>query len=66
MRLSIIIVSWNGTVFIRGCGKTPWHGIRYKPSKMQLLPRWARKRVNDKNYLRKKLGRYYRRLLKEE
>ncbi len=66
MRLSIVIVSWDGTVFIRDYGKSPWQQIPLRESKMQILPRWARKRVNDKNYLRKKLGRYYRRLLKEE
>ncbi len=56
----------DGTVFIRGYGKSPWQQIPLRESKMQILPRWARKRVNDRNYLRKKLGRYYRRLLKEE
>jgi len=61
-----IFFGCDGTVFVRGYGKSPWHKIPLKESKVQILPRWAIKRVNDKNYLRKKLGRFCRRLLKEE
>jgi hypothetical protein len=61
-----LFCGYDGTVFISGYGKSPWHGIRYKLSRMQLLPKWARKRVGDKNPIRRKLGRFYRRLLKEE
>lgn len=60
-----LFCGYDGTVFIKGFGKSPWHGIRYKLSRMQLLPKWARKRASDKNPVRRILGRYYRRLLKE-
>jgi hypothetical protein len=56
----------DGTVHIRGYGKSPWQQIPIRESKVQILPRWARKKANDQNYLRRKLGRYYRRLLKEK
>jgi len=61
-----IFCGYDGTIFIRGYGKSPWHLIPLKESKMQILPRWAIKRVGDWNPLRRKLGRFCRRLLKEE
>jgi hypothetical protein len=61
-----IFCGYDGTIFIRGYGKSPWHLFRLKESKMQILPRWAIKRVGDRNPLRRKLGRFCRRLLKEE
>ncbi len=61
-----IFCGYDGTIFVRGYGKSPWHLIRLKESKMQILPRWAIKRVGDRNFLRRKLGRFCRRLLKEE
>jgi hypothetical protein len=60
-----IFCGYDGKVFIRGYGKSPWHLIPFKESKMQILPRWAIKRAGDKNPIRKKLGRFYRRLLKD-
>jgi hypothetical protein len=60
-----IFCGYDGSVFIRGHGKSPWHQIPYKESKMQLLPRWAIKRYGDKNPTRRKLGRLCRRWLKE-
>ena len=56
----------DGTVFIRGYGKSPWQQISYKEDKMQLLPRWARKRYGDKNFIRRKLGKRCRRWLKDK
>lgn len=61
-----IFCGYDGTVFIRGYGKSPWHQIPYKESKMQLLPGWAIKRYGDKNPIRKKLGKLCRRWLKEK
>jgi hypothetical protein len=60
-----IFCGCDGTIFIRGYAKSPWHQIPLKESKMQILPRWAIKRVGDRNPIRRKLGRFYRRLLKE-
>lgn len=55
----------DGTVFIRGCGVLPWQSITIKESEMQVLPKWARKRVGDRNFIRRKLGKHYRRLRKK-
>ncbi len=56
----------DGTVFIRGYGKSPWQQISFNEEKMQLLPRWARKLYGDKNIIRRKLGRRYRKWLKDK
>ena len=60
-----IFCGYDGTVFIRGYGRNPWHQIALRESKMQILPKWARKHAGDKNPVRRRLGRFYRRLLKE-
>jgi hypothetical protein len=51
---------YDGTVFIRGCCKLPWHRISYKESKMQQLPKFLR----EYNYspLKRKIAHYYRKL----
>lgn len=59
-----IFCGYDGTVFIRGCGIMPWQTIAYKESRVQQLPRWARKRAGDRNILRRKLGKQFRRLRK--
>lgn len=59
-----IFSGYDGTVFIRGCARLPWQGISYKESKVQQLPKWARKPAGNRNILREKLGRFYRRLRK--
>jgi len=64
--ITYIFCGYDGTVFIRGCGIMPWQQIPYKESKVQQLPKWARKRVGDRNILRKKLGKYFRRLRKRD
>lgn len=60
--ITYIFCGYDGTVFIRGYGKSPWEAIYYRESRMQLSPRWARKRAGDRNILRRKLGKIYRRL----
>ena len=62
--VTYIFCGYDGTVFIRGCGELPNQKIRYRESKMQQLPKWARKRVGDSNIIRKKLGKLFRRLRK--
>ncbi len=61
-----LFCGYDGTVFIRGYGKSPWQQIPFKESKMQILPGWARKRFSDRNAVRKKAGKIYRRWLKEK
>lgn len=56
-----IFCGYDGTVFLRGCRVMPWQQIRYDESKMQHLPVWARKRFGDQNFLRRRLGKWYRR-----
>ena len=60
-----IFSGYDGTVFIRGCGTIPWQGIDYKESRVQQIPRWATKRVGDRNILRRKMGKLFRRLRKK-
>ncbi len=59
-----IFCGYDGTVFIRGCGIMPWQTIAYKESRVQQLPKWARKTIGDPNILRRRLGRWFRRLRK--
>lgn len=59
-----IFCGYDGTIFLRGCRMMPWQGIVYRENKVQQLPKWARKRVGDRNVFRRKLGKIYRRLHK--
>ena len=61
-----IFCGYDGTVFIRGCSLLPWQQIAYDQSRVQQLPKWARKRVGDRNMIRRKLGKYFRRLRKKK
>lgn len=61
-----IFCGYDGKVFIRGHSRSPWQQIPFKESKMQLLPSWAIKRMGDKNPIRRKLGKIYRRLIKKD
>jgi len=61
-----IFCGYDGTVFIRGYGKSPWQAISFKESKMQILPKWARKRMGDHNIIRRRLGKTLRRLRKKD
>ena len=63
--ITYIFCGYDGTVFIRGCGMLPWQTIHYKESRVQQLPKWARKIVGDKNIIRRKLGKRFRRLCKK-
>jgi hypothetical protein len=60
-----IFCGYDGTVFIRGYGKSPWHLIPLKESEMQILPTWARKHVGDRNIVKRNLGKLFRRLRKK-
>ena len=61
-----LFFGYDGTVFVRGCGQSPWQSITLKESRVQILPKWARKRAGDNNFIRRKLGKYYRRFLKRK
>ncbi len=57
-----IFCGYDGTVFLAGCQMLPWQTIPYEQSRVQQLPKWARKRVGDRNFIRRKLGRKFRKL----
>ncbi len=60
--VTYLFCGYDGTVFLRGNGTLPWQGIRYEEARVQQLPRWARKVVNDRNALRRKARKLYLRL----
>jgi hypothetical protein len=64
--ITYIFCGYDGTVFIRGRCELPWQKIPFKESKVQQLPKWARKRVGDRNIIRRKVGKIYRRFRKKD
>jgi hypothetical protein len=63
--VTYIFCGYDGTVFLGGCRVMPWQQIAYRESKVQQLPKWARKRVGDRNIIRRKMGKIYRRIRKK-
>ena len=61
-----IFCGYDGTVFIRGYGIMPWQTVAYKESRVQQLPKWARKVAGDSNIIRRKLGKWFRRFRKKK
>jgi len=59
-----IFFGYDGTVFLRGLEVHPWQSIPINESKMQLLPKWARKRLGGQNYFVRKLAKHYRKTKK--
>ena len=69
LRIDESMVTWifngfDGTVFIRGAGKLGWHGVPYRESKMQLLPRIFRKFPDNFGPILKVFAKHYRSLKK--
>ena len=62
--VTYIFNGYDGTVFIRGCGKLGWHGIHYKERRMQLLPKWLRKYPKNYDKFSRILVKLYRSLYK--
>jgi hypothetical protein len=60
-----IFCGFDGTIFLAGCRRLPWQGIEFRESKVQQLPKWARKRVRDHNIIERKLAKIYRHLRKK-
>jgi hypothetical protein len=63
--VTYIFCGYDGTIFLRGCRMMPWQTIRMSESRVQHLPRWARKKVGDRNFIRRKAGKFFRRLRKK-
>jgi hypothetical protein len=62
--LSYLFFGYDGTVFKRGLDVHPWQKVAIDESKMQLLPKWARKKHCGQNYFVRKLAKYYRNIMK--
>jgi hypothetical protein len=62
--VTYIFNGYDGTVFIRGCGKLGWHGIHYKERKMQLLPKFLRQYPKNYGKFVRILAKLYRSLYK--
>lgn len=65
-QITHLFCGFDGTIFLRGNMMLPWQLIPYKESKVQHVPRWARKRFGDTNFIRRNLGKFYRRWLKKK
>jgi hypothetical protein len=69
LRVDESMVTWifngfDGTVFIRGAGKLGWHGVPYRESKMQLLPKIFRVFPDNFGPVLKVFAKHYRSLKK--
>jgi len=62
--ITYLFSGYDGSVFIRGHCQNPWTRVPFRESKMQILPKWARKRFIENNVIRRYLGKQYRKLLK--
>lgn len=64
--VTYIFLGYDGTLFLRGYRKSPWHeGLELDESKMQILPDFLRKYPQNYNELEEKLYREYLQLLKK-
>lgn len=62
--VTYIFHGYDGTVFLSGCGNLVWHGLRYRTSKVQQLPRWLRCYPGNSSKTRKLLLLAYRTMLR--
>lgn len=58
--VTYIFNGYDGTVFIRGCGRLHWHNIPYKEHRMQQVPKWLRKYPENYGVLKKGIAKVYR------
>jgi len=58
-----IFFGYDGTVFLKGLKVHPWQNIAIDEFKMQLLPKWARKKIGSQNIFVRKLAKYYRKMI---
>lgn len=64
--VTYIFNGYDGTVFIRGCGELGWHGIPYRPSRMQPLPKCLREYPKNYGKVKRALAKLYRSLYKRK
>lgn len=63
-RVTYIFNGYDGTVFVRGYGRLGWHGIPYRESRMQQLPRWLRQYPRNYGRVKRVIAKLYRSLRK--
>lgn len=59
-RVTYIFNGYDGTVFIRGCGRLGWHSIPYKETRLQQVPRWLRQYPENYGIVKRGLAKVYR------
>jgi len=64
--VTYIFNGYDGTVFIRGCGELGWHGIPYRPSRMQPLPKSLRQYPKNYGQVKRVFAKLYRSLYKRK
>jgi hypothetical protein len=62
--VTYVFNGFDGTVFVRGCGKLGWHNTPYRESKMQHLPRFMRKFPDTHGPVLRFFAKQYRSLKK--
>jgi len=58
--VTYIFNGYDGTVFIRGAGRVHWHGIPYRQSSLQQVPKWLRQYPGSYGIIKRGLARIYR------
>lgn len=58
--VTYIFNGYDGTVFIRGAGRLHWHGIPYRQSRLQQVPKWLRQYPGSYGIIKRGLARVYR------
>lgn len=64
--VTYIFNGYDGTVFIRGCGRLHWHSIPYKESRLQQVPKWLREYPGSYGILKKGIAKAFRYLRKSD
>jgi len=58
--VTYIFNGYDGTVFIRGCGRLHWHSIPYRDYRLQQVPRWLRQYPGNYGIVKRGLAKVYR------
>lgn len=60
--ITYLSVGYDGTVFLNGSRKLPWHGININESEVQVLPKFIRKFSGNYSFFQKIIFWLYRRI----
>lgn len=58
--VTYLFSGFDGTLFIRGCTKLPWHGFMIREGSLQQVPKWLRQFPSNYGPIKKLLSRPYR------